>query len=345
MTQKTDSSRIVLVTAHFEEHWLERLQDLSPDLHIELRPTNSDKAIDDDMWQDVEILYTSFATILPAPEKVPNLRWIQLYSAGADRITSNPLFQTSVIFTSASGVHAINMAEHVLCMVLAWFHRLPQILEQQQRAQWPPNSLRSTLYVAEELRGKTMGIVGYGSIGRQIARLANAFGMRVLAMQRGTDHRYHGFQFPEIGDPEGILPNRYYTADQLHIMLNESDVVVVAVPLTTKTRELFDDSAFQAMKPATFLVNIARGEVCKEASLIRALAEKQIAGAALDVFHQEPLPANHPLWYLPNVFITPHSAGLSPLYNERAAMIFVENLRRYLANQSLYNVVDKTLGY
>ena len=127
-------------------------------------------------------------------------------------------------------------------------------------------------------------------------------------------------------------------------MLIESDVVIISVPLTPKTRGLFDDAAFQAMKSTAFLVNIARGGVCNESALVRALEERWIAGAALDVFHQEPLPSNHPLWHLPNVFLSPHSAGLTPQYDERAATIFEENLHRYLAGEPLYNVVDKMQG-
>jgi len=169
--------------------------------------------------------------------------------------------------------------------------------------------------------------------------------MRVLAMQRGTDHHDHGFLFPGIGDPDGVLPSRYYTDHELHSMLGESDVVVIAVPLTPKTREMFNGAAFRAMKSTGFLVNIARGGICKEAALVEALREKQIAGAALDVFEREPLPPDHPLWHLPNVFISPHSAGLTPHYDERAAVVFEENLHRYLVGEPLYNVVDKMLGY
>ena len=345
MSNMINRSRVVLIMAPIGGHRLERLQNLSQDLQIEQRPARSTEAVPDALWQEVEILFTSFATPLPSPEPAPRLRWVQLYSAGPDRILDHPLVQTPVIFTTTSGIHAINMAEHVLTMVLAWFHRLPRLLAYQQRGQWPTPSERSSSFVPEELRGKTIGIVGYGSVGRQVARLATAFGMRVLAMQRGTDHRDYGFQFPEIGDPEGTLPYRYYALDQLHSMLSESDVIVIAVPLTPKTRNLFDDTAFQAMKPTAFLVNVARGEVCNEAALVRALEEKQIAGAALDVFHQEPLPPDHSLWHLPNVFISPHTAGLSSLYDERAAMLFEENLRRYLVGEPLYNTVDKARGY
>jgi phosphoglycerate dehydrogenase-like enzyme len=340
-------SRVVLITAPFETQWQERLQRLSPDLQIVHYPAGSIASIPDDLWQEVEILYTSYATPLPSPEQAQSLQWVQLYSAGADTIVNHRLFQTSVIFTSASGVHSINMAEYVFTVILAWFHRLPLMLERQRQRNWPSNLERQSFFVPEELRGKTICIVGYGSIGRQIARLAEAFGMRVLAMQRRTDHdhRDFGFQFPDVGDPEGILPVRYYTPDQLHSMLNEGDIVVITVPLTSVTREMFDEAAFQAMKPSAFLVNFARGEICNELALVRALEEEQIAGAALDVFQQEPLPSDHPLWGFSSVFISPHSAGLTPEYDARAATIFEENLRRYLVGEPLYNLIEKTLGY
>jgi phosphoglycerate dehydrogenase-like enzyme len=345
MTHKINTSRVVLITAPIEAHWLAQLQDLSRGLQIVQWPIHSASAVPDDLWQGVEILYMSYATPLPTPEKTPRLRWVQLYSAGPDPILDQRLFQTPVIFTTTSGVHAINIAEYVFTVVLAWFHRLPLILEWQQRGQWPSSTERSSLFVAQELRGKTIGIVGYGSIGRHVAHLANAFGMRVLALKRSPDHRDHGYWFPEVGDPEGNVPDRYYTPEQLSSMLSESDVVLIAVPLTPKTRGLFDRAAFETMKSTAFLVNIARGDICNEAALVRALEEKQIAGAALDVFHQEPLPFDHPLWRLPNVFISPHITGLTPHYDERAALIFEENLRRYLAGETLLNVVDKTQGY
>lgn len=344
MAYLPDGSRVILITAPSDAHLPKRLQRLAPDYRVEQWP-RPDEVIPPELWCDVEILFTSFTTPLPSPEMAPRLRWIQLYSAGPDPILHHSLFQSPVIFTTASGVHAVNTAEHVFAMLLAWFRHFPRLLELRRQERWPSPAERSSLSVTQELREQTIGIVGYGSIGRQIARLANAFGMRVLAMHRGTDHRDHGFQFPGIGDPEGALPDRYYSSDQLHSMLHESDIVVIAVPLTQQTQGLFDDSAFRAMKPTAFLVNIARGDICDETALIGALADGHIAGAALDVFQQEPLPPQHPLWHFPNVFISPHIAGLTPHYNERIAIIFEENLRRYLSGEPLYNMVDKSQGY
>lgn len=339
----SNTSCRILITADCEAHWLKRLQGISSSIQVEQWP--SIRAIPAELWHAIEILYTSFATPLPSPEQVPRLRWIQLYSAGPDPIVGHPLFQTSVMFTTTSGVHAISVAEYVFTMILAWFHRMPHIYTWQQRNQWPSRENRSSLFIAEELQGKTIGIVGYGSIGRQVACLAHAFGMRVLAMQRTADHRDSSFPFPGIGDPEGMLPRRYYIPEQLRSMLAESDIVVLTVPLTSKTRGLFGDTAFQAMKPTAFFVNVARGDVCDEAALVRALHEQRIAGAALDVFHQEPLPSDHPLWHLSNVLISPHIAGFSLQYPERAAMVFEENLRRYVAGEPLYNIVDKKQEY
>lgn len=339
------TSPVLLITAPLDTHQREQFQNFSPPFHVQFWQEQDQRVIPDTLWREVEVLYTSFATPLPHPDRVSGLRWVQLYSAGPDQILTHPLFSTPVIFTTTSGIHATPIAEYVLTMTLAWFHHFPRFLTWQKDGSWPAKSVRSTFFAGEEVRGKTFGIVGYGSIGRELARLATAFGMRVLATQRGTDHRDPGFVLPGIGDPAGTLPARYYSPGELHTMLAECDIVVIAAPLTVETRGMFDEAAFAAMKSTAFLVNIARGDICDEAALLRALEEKQIAGAALDVFHQEPLPTSHPLWSLPNVFISPHSAGLSSLYNERAATLFAENLRRYLANEPLFNVVDKLRAY
>lgn len=336
-------SRLVLIQATIDDAMLEQLRQISPDLTIERISSRSSEQVSDEQWRNVEVLY-GFPWMLPSPEQVPNLKWVQLYSAGADRLLTNPLFKTQVMFTTASGVHAIIIAEYVFTMIQAWYRKVRQLFAWQREHHWPSRQEERAVG-GEELYGKTMGIVGYGSIGRHAARIARGYGMRVLAMQRGSNHRDTGFVFPNIGDPEGTLPSRYYAFDQLHEMLSECDIVVIGVPLTNETRHMFDEAAFQAMKDSAFLVNIARGEVCDEAALIRALQTKRIAGAALDVVEQEPLPADSPLWDMPNVFLTPHISGINPQYNERAATIFETNLRRYLKGEPLYNLVEKERGY
>jgi len=270
-------ARVVLISGPIEQAWVERLKRVSPDLTIEHQPSLPSQ---DALWQEVEIVY-GVPWKLPTREQAPNLRWIQLYSAGADRLMNNPLFQTDVMFTTASGVHAINIAEYVFAMTQAWYRKLPQLFVWKQSKEWgrDKESIESTI---KELHGETIGIVGYGSIGRQIARLAQAYGMCVLAMQHGTNHKDTGYQFPNVGDPEGTIPEKYYT-DQLHSMLQACDVVIAAVPLTTETKAMFNAEAFHAMKDSAFFVNIASGDVCDEAALTSALAQQQIAGAALVV--------------------------------------------------------------
>lgn len=332
-------ARNVLIVAPIGQEQIERLQHISPDVSIK----KASSPVTDEEWREAEIALT-VPWKLPTPEQVPHTRWLQLYSAGADRLFFSPLRDTDIMVTTTSGLHAINIAEYVLGMMQAWYRKLPQLLDWKQGKNWGTDAERSTLY-ADELHGKTIGIVGYGSIGRQVARLARAYGMRVLAMQRGTNHKDTGFQFPDVGDTDGTLPQRYYTFDQLHDMLQECDVIVAAVPLTKETREMFNARAFQVMKENAFFVNIARGEICDENALIAALKDKQIAGAALDVFSQEPLPSRSPLWDLPNVLMSPHNSGPTPHYNERATDIFIANLQRYLAGETMYNLVDKQRGY
>lgn len=341
----TTRPRVMLTTAPLDTIWLARLQKLAPEFHVKQWNYSTMGSIPNDLWQDVEVLYTSFTTPLPLPDQVPHLRWVQLYSAGPDLVLDHPLFATSTIFTTTSGIHAVPIAEYVFAMVLAWFHRLPRVFEWQQRSAWPEGSERVPLFTGEELRSKTIGIVGYGSIGREIARIATAFGMRVLAMQRGINHHDTGFSLPGIGDPSGTLPDHFYSPTELPALLGASDVVVIALPLTTRTRNMFDEAVFQMMKPTALLVNIARGDICHESALIRALQEKQIAGAILDVFHQEPLPSDHSLWQLPNVFISPHCSSLTSFYAERAAQVCEENLRRYLGGEPMLNIVDKNQEY
>lgn len=334
-------SRLVLITISSGEDWLQRLRVLAPALTFE---QVAPEAVTPDLWRRAEIVYWSGGPF-PLPEQVPALRWVQLHSAGANRILAQPLFRTGVIFTTTSGIHAINIAEHVFAMLLAWTHQVPRVLEWQARREWPPEDRRWSLFVPQELWGKTIGIAGYGSIGRQVARVAKAFGMRVRAYQHGDDPRDYGFTMRGVGDPDGVLPERYYRPEELHEMLAASDFVVIALPLTPQTKDLFDERAFAAMKPGAFLVNIARGGVCDEGALYRALHDGHIAGAALDVFAEEPLPPESPLWQLPNVLLSPHIAGFTPEYDNRGMRVFAENLGRYLGGEDLVNVVDKELGF
>jgi phosphoglycerate dehydrogenase-like enzyme len=235
------------------------------------------------------------------------------------------------------------MAEYVLMMLLAFSHRMPRMLYHQSRAEWPSQRWRK--FVPQELRGGTLGVVGYGRVGQEIGRLAHAFGMRVLGLRRGETDRGGGYQLPELAGLPHTGPDRLFTPQQLTEMLSECDFVVLTVPYTSVTHHLVDEAALRAMKATAVLINVARGPVVDEAALVRALRQEWIAGAALDVFEQEPLPADSPLWGMSNVLISPHVAGFTPHYDERATALFAQNLHLYLAGEQLLNVVERRREY
>jgi len=236
------------------------------------------------------------------------------------------------------------MAEYALMMMLALGHHLPHLLEYQSRSEWPAS--RWELFSPNELRGATLGIVGYGTIGREVARLARAFGMEVLAVKRDAMYPADRGYMPDgLGDASGDLLRRLYPPQALRSMLADCDYVLAAVPLSPQTRNLIGEAEFRAMKKSAVFINVARGGVVDENALVEALRSGRIAGAALDVFAEEPLPTDSPLWSLPNVIVTPHISGISRNYDKRAVAVFNENLRRYLAGEELLNLYDREQGY
>ncbi len=271
-------------------------------------------------------------------DRWPNLRWIQLTSAGYDRLLGSWVMEPSgPMVTNASGIHATQIGEYVLGMMLAWRLRLPLAFQLQQRAEWPRPAWPHFRHA--ELRGATVGIVGYGAIGREVARLATAFGMRILALKRDPQKRAaSSFTFPGQGDPEGLLPEAWYGPDELVTMVSLCDYVVLAAPLTESTRGMFNAEAIHALKEGAFLVNVGRGGLVDEPVLIEALQAGRI-GAALDVVSQEPLPPEHPLWQIDpqRLIITPHISGTSPLYTEKLSRLFAINLQRWLSGEELFN--------
>ncbi|MBN1311772.1 MAG: D-2-hydroxyacid dehydrogenase [Anaerolineae bacterium] len=332
----------VLVTLPFEQPLIDKLVRISPELEVVRREARTADEILD-IVGDMEVIYAWEA--VPLPEDASNLRWVQLHSAGADSILQHPLYmQSDVMFTTANGIHAIPIAEYVMAQILAFAHHLPEMFEDKANSAWPKG--RWNRYVPSEVRDATLGIVGYGSIGRHVAHLAQALGMKVLAVKRDVrilaDERYAE---PGVGDPEGELPDRIYPPQALHSFLKECDYVVLTVPLTSDTYHMIDAAALSAMKPEAVLINVARGDVVDEEALLVGLVQGTIRGAALDVFSEEPLPMSSPLWQLSNVIISPHISGFTPHYDERATDIFAENLRRYVAEEPLLNVVDRDRDY
>jgi phosphoglycerate dehydrogenase-like enzyme len=330
----------VLVTMRFDRTQLDRLRAVSPEISVsQADPDAADYA-------KTDVLYAG------APprdlSRAPALRWVQLHMAGVNALADHPLYtDTTLPLTTTSGVHAATIAEYAVTMLLALAHRVPRMVEWQGRGGWPPDEQRWPLFVPSEVRGATLGIIGYGSIGRELARIAtSAFGMTVLALKRDPSRRPdEGYRLPGTGDPEGRLPAEWLGPAQLDSLLARADVVVLCAPLIAETRGLIGEAALRRMKPSAYFINVGRGASVDEPALARALRERWIAGAALDVFAQEPPPAGHPFYGLDNVILSPHVSGFLPSYDEKCSVLFAENLRRYLAGEPLLNLVDRGRGY
>lgn len=258
--------------------------------------------------------------------RAPKLRWIQWPMAGIDFLKETDVWSDpSVVVTSAAGINARPVAEYVLMAMLALAKGVPRMLASKAGKRWD----RFTL---GQMRGKTVGIVGFGSIGGEVAHLAQAFGMKLLATKRHVD--------PEGETPEWVVP-----PTQLDRLLRESDFVVLTVPATPETVGMIGRRELGLMRPTAVLVNVSRGDVVDEGALVEALREGRLAGAALDVFQEEPLPPGNPLWTMPNVLISAHMAGLFEDYDARVVDLFIANLRHYLAGHRLLNQVDRREGY
>jgi phosphoglycerate dehydrogenase-like enzyme len=333
----------VLITLPFPEELVVQLRSVSPRVRVTVQKASKPEEVPAELWQRVEVLYTD--SVLPKPEQAPKLRWIQFHWAGLERMMDAPILQKPGLeATSLSGAAARQMAEYVLLMLLAFGHRLPDLLEHQKRSEWPKD--RWKRFLPQELNSSTVGIVGYGSIGREVARLLHEFGATILASKRDVMHPEDSGYMPEgLGDPQGGLVSRLYPPQALRSMFKECDFVVVTVPLSPGTQNLIGAEELAAMKPSAYLIDVSRGGVVNHAALTAALRERRIAGAALDVFPDEPLLPDSPLWKLPNVIITPHISGITPHYDQRAADLFAENLHRYLAGLPLHNRVDARRGY
>jgi phosphoglycerate dehydrogenase-like enzyme len=329
----------VLVTMPFGEARLDRLRAISPDVRVSAAdPGRADYARTD-------VLYAGDPPRDLA--RAPNLKWVQVHMAGVNALHDHPLYTTSAVpITTTSGVHAATIAEYAITVILALAHRVPRMLEWQAKGTWPPDARRWELFVPAELRGAALGVIGYGSIGRELARLAKALGMRVLACKRDPSRRADdGFALPGTGDPEGALPDAWFAPDGLRGMLERSDVVVMCAPLTPATRAMLGAAELAALKPSALFVNVGRGATVDEGALAEALKAGRLAGAAVDVFAEEPPATGHPLYGLDNVILSPHVSGFMPSYDDVCTDLFAENLRRFLAGRPLLNLVDRARGY
>jgi len=258
----------------------------------------------------------------------PRVEWVHSRAAGLDNLLFPELIESPVPLTNGTGVFSQPLGEFALAAILYFAKDLRRLVRNQMAGVWEP-------FDVLEIAGQTVGIVGYGDIGRAVAARVRAMGMQAMAIKR------HGAPVSSA-DP---LVSRIYTPDQRLEMIARSDYLVVSVPLTAETRGIVGEAEFEAMKPEAVVINIGRGPTIDEAAMVRALSEKRIKGAALDVFDEEPLPAGHPFYQLENVLLSPHCADHTADWLEKAMQFFIDQFERFRKGEPLLNVVNKKLGY
>jgi phosphoglycerate dehydrogenase-like enzyme len=287
----------------------------------------------------------AFIRVLPAAEvlfawglarrhvdKAVALRWLHTPLSGIDRLLNPELMRTAILITSSRGVNSVAVAEHTFALLLSLTRGIAACLRAQPGGRWIQEDMYSYPTPLGELDGKLLGILGLGGIGKEIAVRARAFGMSVWAVTRSGRSKYRGV--------DRLLP-----ATRAEVMFRRADIVVLAAPLTDETQGVIGERQLRSMKRTALLINVGRGELVQESALIRALRERWIAGAGLDVFATEPLGPASPLWRMPQVVVTPHIAGTHPDYIARAVDLFLANLKRYQASQPLQNEIDRQAGY
>lgn len=298
---------------------------------IEVVQRNSYEGIETEL-RDAEVMFT---LSLRAEQfaAAPNLRWIHAPTAAVHQFMFPELIGSNVMLTNSTEVHGPVVAEHVMALIFALAKKIPQAVLLQKQRVWGQETIWNYGHHPKEIVGAVLGLIGVGSIGRRVAKMASALGMRVIAVREHV----------EKGRPEGV--ETVFPPSQIDQLLVESDYVVLAAPLLPATTRLMNVSRLSAMKRDGFLINVGRGPQVDELALAEALRSRRLAGAALDVFEHEPLLPGSPLWDLDNLLITPHTAGLTDKLWERHYELFSDNLQRYLAHQPLRYVVDKHRGY
>jgi phosphoglycerate dehydrogenase-like enzyme len=337
MTRSPDHStrKLLIATHHRLDLWVapewfaERLHETFPQFDV-VRLATPD-GVDREL-PDTEIAFTS--ALKPEQFRISRkLRWIHSPAAAVHQFLFPELINSDVILTNSREVHGAVVAEHVIAMIFAVAKRIPQAVRFQQQRLWGQEAIWEQSGGPREIAGTTLGMVGLGSIGRTVAKHAAAFGMRVIAVRQHVD----------AARPDSV--HEVLPPSKLTEMLASADYVVLAAPVTPTTRHMIGREQLALMKSDAYLINVGRGSLVDEAALLKALQQRKIGGAALDVFDQEPLPPDSPLWDLDNLLITPHTAGMTAKLWERHYTLFAENVRRYLSGQPLLALVDKKSGY
>jgi phosphoglycerate dehydrogenase-like enzyme len=327
----------LLLQAPVDPGTIERLRALSTEL--EIVDVSADESFDFDELSDpaLEIIV---GRQTPADlTRVPALRWLQTGSAGVDHLAADPPWAKGILVTNARGVFAIPIAEYVSGAILRINQPLGRWGADQATHTWPVDDEP----LAAIARGKTAVLVGYGSIGREVARQLAALGLRIVAVKPRPEVRADtSYRVPGTGDPDGSIPDRIVGVDGLAGEAREADYLVLTLPLTPGSRGIIDAAVLAGLPATAWLINVSRGALVDENALLAALRAGRLAGAVLDVFSGEPLPPDHPLWDAPNVTITPHVSGATTRFRDD---LVVENVRRYLAGEPLLNAVDPARGY
>jgi phosphoglycerate dehydrogenase-like enzyme len=281
---------------------------------------------------DADAAFTPFVDrdVFPSASR---LRWVQSPAVGVGSLMFPELLASPVVITSARGLRARAMAEHVLGVTIALARKLPVAIRAQLAHRWAQDELEGTNVDVRTLQGQRLGIVGLGAVGLELVRIAAPFGLRVSAIRRRAGEE----------KPDGV--EEVWPPHRLPDLLAQSDVVVLAAPHTPDTKRLIGRAELDRIKRGALLVNIARGKLVDDDAVIAALRDGRLGGAALDVFSEEPLDAGSPYWDLPNVIVTPHTSGAMPDYWTPLVALFADNLRRFERGESLRNLVDKVAGY
>jgi phosphoglycerate dehydrogenase-like enzyme len=321
-----------ILSARYREEDLARIHAAAPGARL---VNVSLEGLSDSPLDDVEVLLRGpmpAATFDRLLGRCPNLRWVHSATAGVERVLTPEAADRGLTITNARGVFSEPIAEYTMMMILSVLRRLPELMELQRERTWQP-------LPARELRQVTIGVIGLGSIGRTVARLAVGFGARVIGTRKQPD------QTKEFAEPMPEGMDRILSHDQLPDLLAESDFVVLAVPLTPDTDKLMNKQRLSLMKPGSWLINIARGQLVDQRALLRALRSGPLEGAVLDTLWEEPLPPTSPLWDTPGLIITPHTSWSSGRVLDRSIELFCDNLVRYRDGAEMLNLVDPGAGY
>ena len=336
----TNEHVTVGIAFRFEPEAIAAFEAISPRLHLRVTEDTDQAAIDEIATGDLDGLV---GRSLPTDRtRNPNLRWLQVLSAGVENVVGDgDRWPADVVLTNARGAYATSIAQYTIAAILRVAERMDLRREAQILGRWHDGPEEALL--GQPVRGATLVIVGYGGIGREIARLAAALGMRVLAVKANPSVRTDdGFRAPGTGDPDGLIPERIVGVESLADVAREADYVSVTLPITAQSRGVVSREVLAALSGHAWIVNTGRGPVVDEVALAETLAAGRIGGAVLDVFGEEPLPSTSPFWGLPNVVITPHVSGAS---SRELAMLVGENLRRFVDGEALLNRVDPQRGY